>query len=883
MTVPTLNLGQTGLLINGGSTAATSLPQVSGTTFRSVGNDGMPNSVAVDAFGTGAFPAFIHRSGRGTSAAPTATKNGDTIGRWGAVGWGDTNFVIDPIIGRAASDIRFVATEDFTDAHGGTQIQFYTSPNGGTHRTLSVTMDYTGITTGNIHSTNVFVSGNTISQGTTNLIGEVTTQGNLNVNGNLSIEGTSINTGTTLMIGNTTTVGTTTLTGDVTITGNVNTTGAAANFGTSNFNGAMTINGPMSINNQISLTALGNIAFNDGTVQSTASIKQINNGAHITGALGFSGNARTLSLSVDATPNNTASTIVARDAAGNIAVGNISATTLNTTSITANSSIAGSLTVYGNLNVVGTTVTTQAVVTTVDTKTFTIASNAVSAIAADGAAFLVANVAGHSVADWTYDNGQAAWRSNISVVPSQNDGANLGSSTRNWGELFASNAYITSKLNVGTLPINNFNTVAQFTGNVGSWSQITNQNTSSNIYASTDFVAINDVGTDVINYIDVGINSSTNADPAYSIMKSNDGYMYVNGGNLALGTQTLGKDIVFFTDDTIASKEAGRIHLGRWILGGTDNGVDKLQVTGNVTVGNISATNLTNQFATLTANAATQAAQITAANAAIVTANTAVVSYVNTLNTAMIANVVAANAAIVTANTAMKSYVDAVTTAWTSNAASQATQISTNSANIAAANVNIATLQTQVYANANVAAYLPTYSGTQSTMIAQEQIYVLGNNYVYTNATTNQGNLFPLVNGVTLASNTRYHFAIKAEVTRSSGANATLNLAFAGTAGILRVTYYYVTNGQGGVNNQNIVNSTSVTSAFTTGTAITTSQVGPYPMEVFGIVDVTSGGTFAPTVGFSVAPSTVTVGAHSLMRIFPIGNITGNTVIGSWS
>ena len=80
----------------------------------------------------------------------------------------------------------------------------------------------------------------------------------------------------------------------------------------------------------------------------------------------------------------------------------------------------------------------------------------------------------------------------------------------------------------------------------------------------------------------------------------------------------------------------------------------------------------------------------------LLSSNSAIGSIVNSI-TSTNANVTAANAAIVTANTAMKGYVDAVTTAWTSNAASQAGSITT--------------LQTQVYANANVASYLPTYTG----------------------------------------------------------------------------------------------------------------------------------------------------------------------------
>ena len=80
----------------------------------------------------------------------------------------------------------------------------------------------------------------------------------------------------------------------------------------------------------------------------------------------------------------------------------------------------------------------------------------------------------------------------------------------------------------------------------------------------------------------------------------------------------------------------------------------------------------------------------------LLSSNSAIGSIVNSI-TSTNANVTAANAAIVTANTAMKGYVDAVTTAWTSNAASQAGSITT--------------LQTQVYADANVASYLPTYTG----------------------------------------------------------------------------------------------------------------------------------------------------------------------------
>jgi hypothetical protein len=135
-----------------------------------------------------------------------------------------------------------------------------------------------------------------------------------------------------------------------------------------------------------------------------------------------------------------------------------------------------------------------------------------------------------------------------------------------------------------------------------------------------------------------------------------------------------------------------------------------------------------------TANAATTQSQLAGANAAIITANTAMKGYVDTqftnivggapaaldtlyeianslgnnasLSATLINSISGANAAIVTANTSLKSYVDdrdtAVTAAWTANAATQQGLI--------------ATLQTQVYSNTNVAAYIPTYTGAITSL-----------------------------------------------------------------------------------------------------------------------------------------------------------------------
>ena len=92
------------------------------------------------------------------------------------------------------------------------------------------------------------------------------------------------------------------------------------------------------------------------------------------------------------------------------------------------------------------------------------------------------------------------------------------------------------------------NAEIQIDSKADSYSQVVFQNHSSSTFASTDFVATNEIGTDTRHYIDMGINSSNYNDPsAWAINGANDGYLYVDSGNLAVGTTN--DNIVFFTGD----------------------------------------------------------------------------------------------------------------------------------------------------------------------------------------------------------------------------------------------------------------------------------------------------------------------------------------------
>lgn len=80
------------------------------------------------------------------------------------------------------------------------------------------------------------------------------------------------------------------------------------------------------------------------------------------------------------------------------------------------------------------------------------------------------------------------------------------------------------------------------------------QNTTAGTSASSDFIATSDTGTDTTNYFDIGINNSTYSDAAYNIGGALSGYMYTNGGDLTVGTQTATKVVKVHTGGTTSAQ-----------------------------------------------------------------------------------------------------------------------------------------------------------------------------------------------------------------------------------------------------------------------------------------------------------------------------------------
>lgn len=250
---------------------------------------------------------------------------------------------------------------------------------------------------------------------------------------------------------------------------------------------------------------------------------------------------------------------------------------------------ANDVTISGNLTVSGTT-------TYLNTQQLNIGDNLI-VLNADLGAVAPTENAGFEVNRGTSANVQFLWNetddhweignTHITGYLVANTGAyvNLGD-----GSLYVNTVskYVginttspTAPLTIGSSAINFTNPVLQFTGNANSYIQINGRNSNTGNNASADLMLIADNGTDVTNYIDIGINSSTYNQTAYGLMKPNSGYLFVNGGDLTLGTQT-NHDILFHTGNTLSTSiKAGLYANGNMGVGNTTP-ADKLAVQGYI-------------------------------------------------------------------------------------------------------------------------------------------------------------------------------------------------------------------------------------------------------------------------------------------------------------
>jgi hypothetical protein len=112
-------------------------------------------------------------------------------------------------------------------------------------------------------------------------------------------------------------------------------------------------------------------------------------------------------------------------------------------------------------------------------------------------------------------------------------------------------------------PVSYSNPVYNGVGNANAYVQLNVQNiNSTGTNASSDFVATAPNGTDSANFIDMGINGNLFVSPgsAWTVSGPNDGYVYIDGGNLTLGTATTAKDLILHTGGLLASNIKARVY-----------------------------------------------------------------------------------------------------------------------------------------------------------------------------------------------------------------------------------------------------------------------------------------------------------------------------------
>ncbi|HXB45477.1 MAG TPA: hypothetical protein VNV85_15535, partial [Puia sp.] len=117
-------------------------------------------------------------------------------------------------------------------------------------------------------------------------------------------------------------------------------------------------------------------------------------------------------------------------------------------------------------------------------------------------------------------------------------------------------------------------------GSINNYLQLNIQNTNAGTNASSDVVATADNGNEVINFVDLGMNSSVNSSGVMG--GADDAYLYTTGNNFLMGTGTAAKSLVFMTGGTTqATNERMRID-GTGKVGIANNApTEKLDVTGN--------------------------------------------------------------------------------------------------------------------------------------------------------------------------------------------------------------------------------------------------------------------------------------------------------------
>ena len=658
------------------------------------------------------------------------------------------------------------------------------------------------------------------------------------------------------------------------------------------------------------------ITFRDGTRQITA-FNDTSAVTSVTVGVGLSQTTTVGDVGIDATGvqsvTGTANRVIVTDLGGQ----NFNLSTpqdLNTSSTLT----FANLTITGNLTVNGTTTTANSA--NLDSKVLYLAANSTSNSQISQGGIVLGNNSSSYKVSILYDLPNNQWTTGTTGLTT----GNLIANTANIDFLNVQNGGHFGLINE---QLDYPNAYVQIDSNVNSYSQIVSQNHSPGTSASTDLVLVNDIGDDGNHYIDMGINGSNYTDPAFSSTLANDGYLFVNQGNLVIGTTTAAKTIKFVAGDTTSTdiiatisntgiSTSGNVTATYFVGNGSKlTNITGANVTGTVANATYAVTSgsVTNS---LTVNnsgtGASSGATFNGGSAVTISYNTVGAPKADgtgasgTWGISITGNANVANTANAVAGANVSGQVGNALVAGTvyTNAQPNITSVGTltgltsngvvnfsNTSNVtlgAVANLHITGGSANNILLTNGSGNLSWASvSTVNGVGGNQLVFVLNAQRSIGNAKNTLLSLFGLTNGVTLATNTRYQYEILFNAQCSKAGTLSYALALGGSAAVAQHNYIVTSNKTTAIDTPGA--GVTMMSQNATGAAITTAQTVADTATfthttIQGTIDVTTGGN----VNFMVSqdqntPVTWTINAGSYVRLMPLGAIGANTAAGTWS